>query len=244
MTAQIARPNSSPRDRRRSPARGDQKPGFDRAGTPWYSWMSTSRIFRRRTAGGLTGIGSPATASGGARPRARWGRPRVVVLGIDRGRPIEMAPTEDERPVEALGPDRLDHALGVGIGVRSLAGRHDHPGRTERTTSPNDRLNFASRSRMRNRTGAGEPQRVMTVCHPAAIGGPVVAAAWCLGLAELLSVDAVRHIHRSGRPGWPHRSEIVGDRVSRSHAACVRSASCSPCTRSTDTGLRSSATRP
>jgi hypothetical protein len=39
-----------------------------------------------------------------------------------------MPPTEDAGPVEALGPDRLDHALGVGIGVRSLDGRHDHPG--------------------------------------------------------------------------------------------------------------------
>ena len=48
----------------------------------------------------------------------------VVVLDIGPERPIEMRPTEDERPVEALGPDRLDHALGVGIGVRRLDGRH------------------------------------------------------------------------------------------------------------------------
>src|SRR5450759_2572501 len=52
----------------------------------------------------------------------------VVVLGVGPERPIEMSPTEDERPVEALSPNRLDHALGVGIGVRSLDGRHDHPG--------------------------------------------------------------------------------------------------------------------
>ncbi len=47
----------------------------------------------------------------------------VVVLDIGPERPIEMRPTEDQRPVEALGPDRLDHALGVGIGVRRLDGR-------------------------------------------------------------------------------------------------------------------------
>lgn len=52
----------------------------------------------------------------------------VVVLDIDPERPIEMPPTEDERPVKALGPDRLDHALSEGIGVRCLDGRHDHPG--------------------------------------------------------------------------------------------------------------------
>ena len=45
----------------------------------------------------------------------------VVVLSVGPERPIEMPPVEDERPVEALGPDRLDHALGVGIGVRGWA---------------------------------------------------------------------------------------------------------------------------
>ena len=52
----------------------------------------------------------------------------VVVLGVDAERVVELSSTKDECPVEALGPDRLDHALGVGIGVRSLDGRHDHPG--------------------------------------------------------------------------------------------------------------------
>jgi hypothetical protein len=56
------------------------------------------------------------------------GSAAVVVLDIGPKRSIEMPPTEGERPVEALGPDRLDHALGVGVGVRSLDGRHDHPG--------------------------------------------------------------------------------------------------------------------
>src|SRR5664280_2195748 len=56
------------------------------------------------------------------------GSPALVVRGIGPERPVEMPPTEDERPVEALGPHRLDHALGVGVGVRSLDRRADHPG--------------------------------------------------------------------------------------------------------------------
>lgn len=58
----------------------------------------------------------------------RWDRGRaaegamgpaaVVVLDIDAERPIERPPPLNERPVEALGPDRLDHPIGVGVGVR------------------------------------------------------------------------------------------------------------------------------
>src|SRR5664280_3167190 len=56
------------------------------------------------------------------------GSPAVVVLGIGPQRLVEMPPTEDERPIEALGPHRLDHALGVGVGVRGPDRRADHPG--------------------------------------------------------------------------------------------------------------------
>ena len=41
----------------------------------------------------------------------------VVVSGVGSKRPIEMAPTQDQRPVGALRPDRLDDSFGVGIGV-------------------------------------------------------------------------------------------------------------------------------
>jgi hypothetical protein len=34
----------------------------------------------------------------------------VVMLGTRRERSIEMPATENQGPVEALGPDRLDHA--------------------------------------------------------------------------------------------------------------------------------------
>src|SRR5664280_128668 len=56
------------------------------------------------------------------------GPPAVVVLGVGPEGSIEVPPTEDERPVEALGPDRLDYALGVRVGVRSPDRRADHPG--------------------------------------------------------------------------------------------------------------------
>src|ERR1035437_8472115 len=61
------------------------------------------------------------------------GPPAVVVLGIGPQRPIEMPPTEDEGPVEALGPHRLDHPLGMGIRIRCSEGRADdlHPLRAE-----------------------------------------------------------------------------------------------------------------
>jgi hypothetical protein len=66
--------------------------------------------------------------SGRDEAHGAMGSPAVVVVDIGPERPVEMSPTEDERPVEALVPDRLDHALGVGVGVRSPDGRHDHPG--------------------------------------------------------------------------------------------------------------------
>jgi len=61
------------------------------------------------------------------------GPPAVVVLGVDAERLVELASTEDEGPVEALGPDRLDHALGMGIRIRCSEGRADdlHPLRAE-----------------------------------------------------------------------------------------------------------------
>jgi len=46
------------------------------------------------------------------------GPPAVVVVGVGPKRPIEMPPTEDQGPVEALGPDGRDDPLSVGIGVR------------------------------------------------------------------------------------------------------------------------------
>ncbi|HEY8869972.1 MAG TPA: hypothetical protein VIM30_11370 [Candidatus Limnocylindrales bacterium] len=63
--------------RNASNGRGDRKPGFDHAAAPWYSWISPPSRSRRRTSRGLTAIGSHASARGGARPRARWGRPRL-----------------------------------------------------------------------------------------------------------------------------------------------------------------------
>jgi len=54
--------------------------------------------------------------------------PAVVVVGIRPKRPIEVPPTEDERPIQALGPDRRDDPFGVGIGIGSPDRGEDHPG--------------------------------------------------------------------------------------------------------------------
>jgi hypothetical protein len=50
----------------------------------------------------------------------------VVVSGVCAGRPIEMASTEDERPVETLRPDGFDHPFRVGIGVGRPDRSQDH----------------------------------------------------------------------------------------------------------------------
>src|SRR5664280_578434 len=51
----------------------------------------------------------------------------VVVLGVDAERLVELSSTKDECPVEALGPDRLDHPFRVGIGVRGPDRGADDP---------------------------------------------------------------------------------------------------------------------
>jgi hypothetical protein len=50
-----------------------------------------------------------------------------VVLGVGPEGSIEMPPPLDERPVEALGPHRLDHPFRVGVGVRSPDRGADDP---------------------------------------------------------------------------------------------------------------------
>ena len=50
----------------------------------------------------------------------------VVVTAVDTEHMLEMAPAEDEDPVEAVGADRAHPTLGVGVCVRGLNGRTDH----------------------------------------------------------------------------------------------------------------------
>jgi len=116
---------------------------------PSSPWGSETRIRSRR--GGVVLVDEPAEQVSSANvvrtdgdriPRFGSWRgeaegamraPAVVVLGVGPERPIEMSPTEDERPVEALGPDRLDHPLGMRIRVGSPDRRADdpHPFRAE-----------------------------------------------------------------------------------------------------------------
>jgi hypothetical protein len=52
----------------------------------------------------------------------------VVVLDVDPEYLLEMAETNDQQPVQALGADRPNPALRVGIGVRRLHWRNEHVG--------------------------------------------------------------------------------------------------------------------
>jgi hypothetical protein len=90
----------------------------------------------------------------------------VVALGIGPERPIEMPSTENEGPVEALGPDRLDHALGAGMAFGARMGVKITQAPSERTTSSNGRLNFVSRSRMRKRMGHLGLSELVRVVQP------------------------------------------------------------------------------
>jgi hypothetical protein len=85
-----------------------------------------------------------ATAKAGTRRQRRWvaaaGLPvgwyeaeravwpvLVVVPAIDAEHVLEMHAAEDEDAVEAIGAESPDPALGVGVGVRGLDRRADHP---------------------------------------------------------------------------------------------------------------------
>ena len=51
----------------------------------------------------------------------------VVVAAVDAEQVLEVAAAEGEDPVETLSAERADPALGVGVRVRRLDGRADHP---------------------------------------------------------------------------------------------------------------------
>src|SRR6266516_1433898 len=50
----------------------------------------------------------------------------VVVRRVDAQHRLEVAATEDEQPVETLGADGADEALGIGIRLRCADRRVDH----------------------------------------------------------------------------------------------------------------------
>ena len=109
----------------------------------WGPWGSETRI--RSCGGAVVLVDEPAeqippaniSRADGDRLRSRCERgskaeramraPAVVVIDIGPEGSIQLSSTEDERPVEALGPDRLDHPFRVRIGVRSLERGADDP---------------------------------------------------------------------------------------------------------------------
>ena len=50
----------------------------------------------------------------------------VVVFGVGAEHMVEMLASENQGPVQALGPDRADPALGVRVRVRSSDRGEDH----------------------------------------------------------------------------------------------------------------------
>ena len=72
-----APPDGSAGGRPRCDCPWGQKPRFDHAASPWYSWIRPPRRSHRRTSRGLTAIGTSSCAKGVASARERWGRPRL-----------------------------------------------------------------------------------------------------------------------------------------------------------------------
>jgi hypothetical protein len=50
----------------------------------------------------------------------------VVVLDVDPQHLLEVAPADNQQPVQSLGADRPDPAFGVGVGVGRLDRRDQH----------------------------------------------------------------------------------------------------------------------
>ena len=70
----------------------------------------------------------------------------IVVGGVDPQDLLQMASSDDQQPVQALGADGANPALGVGVRVGCLHRRQEHLGTVRAKTSSNPRVNFASRS--------------------------------------------------------------------------------------------------
>jgi hypothetical protein len=75
------------------------------------------------------------------------------VAAADTEDVLEMAATEDENSVEAVGANRAYPTLGEGVAFGACTGVRITLIPSARKTSSKTRLNFVSRSWMRNRNG-------------------------------------------------------------------------------------------
>ena len=91
--------------------------------------------------------------SGGSVRRLKPERPvgtvAVVMLDVDPQDLLEMASADDQQPVQALGADRADPALRVGVRLGARTGVTSTSPPCERNTSSKARKNLVSRSRSR-----------------------------------------------------------------------------------------------
>ena len=59
-------------------------------------------------------------------PERPMGTVDVVMLNVDPKDLLQVAAPNDQQPVQALGPDHADPALGIGVGVGCLHRRDAH----------------------------------------------------------------------------------------------------------------------
>ena len=167
-----------------------------------------------------------------ARPRAgvcRVGREKcesavralsVVVGAVDAQDGLEVAAADDQQPIEALGADGSDEALGVSVRLW----RADRVWMTLmpslRKTSSNSAANLLSWSWIRKRIPfeeAGEAEIARLLCHPSTgrIGGAARQAdAAALELDEEEHAEAAQRQRHDGEEGagprpWPSRMRLT-----------------------------------
>jgi len=132
------------------------------------------------------------------------GPPLVVAANVGLKDPLQVPSAEDEGPVQALGPKVPTHrsqnalAFGARIGVRTI------PMPSERNTSSKERVNFESRSWIRNLGGPpsllegqgqvsgllGDPRRVRIRCRSPQVD------------TSRPELDPYQHMERVGHRNW------------------------------------------
>ena len=97
----------------------------------------------------------------------------VVVAAVDTEHMLEMATTDDQNPVEAVGADGAHPALGVGVRIRRLHRRPDHAD----TFAPEDLCRGARDALAERSLGDLDPGRLRTfLARPLTARGSVSAS--------------------------------------------------------------------
>jgi hypothetical protein len=84
-------------------------------------------------------------------PESSVGTVDVVMVHVDPKRVLQVAAPTDQEPVQALGPDCPDPALGVSVALGACTGVISTSAHSDPNPSSNARVKLVSRSRSRNR---------------------------------------------------------------------------------------------